>query len=311
LRPCGHWPFRMASTNPSSSAKQAQEALGTRLREVRKDAGLTGRALAAATGQHFTRVSKIENGVQAPTDDDIRNWCRACGADDQVPDLIATRRVVESAYLEFRRQSRAGMKRVVGPHTVGRYERTMLFRVYEHNVIPGLFQTAEYAEAMLRFWIMFLETPNDLGEAIAARMERQRVIYQRGKRLVVVLEEQALRTWFGNAETQAGQLDRLLAVMSLPNVSVGIIPMMAERACVASTGFWIFDAALVALETPTASIEVTRPQEIELYARMFEHLKTAALYGKPARALIQKTMDELAGLPAALGPQRRLGDQRG
>jgi hypothetical protein len=146
---------------------------------------------------------------------------------------------------------------------------------------------------MLSFWIDFLETPNDLDDAVATRMERQRVIYQRGKRFAVVLEEQALRTWFGDAETQAGQLDRLLAVMSLPNVSVGIIPLMTERAAVASAGFWLFDNMLVALETPTASIEVTRPQEIDLYGRMFEHLQAAAAFGKPARAIIGKVMDEL------------------
>lgn len=105
-------------TSPASSAKQAQEALGVRLRELRKDASLTARALAAATGQHYTRVSKIEHGVQAPSDNDVREWCRACAADDQVPDLLATLRAVESAYLEFRRQSRAGMKRVLGAHTL-------------------------------------------------------------------------------------------------------------------------------------------------------------------------------------------------
>lgn len=281
------------STNPSSTARQAQEALGVRLRELRKEAGLTGRALAAATGQHFTRVSKIEHGVQPPTERDIRSWCRTCGADDQVADLVTTLRTVESAYLEFRRQARAGMKRVLGAHTAALYEQSTLFRIYEHNVIPGLFQTADYTAAMLSFWIDFLQTPNDLNDAVAARMERQRVIYQRGKRFAVVLEEQALRTWFGDAETQAGQLDRLLAVMSLPTVSVGIIPLMAERAAVAAAGFWIFDNALVALETPTASIEVTRPQEIDLYGRMFEHLQASAVYGKPARAMVTRALDDL------------------
>jgi hypothetical protein len=281
------------TTNPSSAARQAQEGLGVRLREIRKDAGLSGRALAAATGQHYTRVSKIEHGVQPPSDQDIRAWCRACGAEDQAADLIATLRAVESAYLEFRRQSRTGMKRVLGAHTVALYEQTTLFRIYEHNVIPGLFQTADYSAAMLSFWIDFLETPNDLGAAVAARIERQRVIYQRGKRFAVVLEEQTLRTWFGDAETQAGQLDRLLAVMSLPNVSVGIIPLMTERAAVASAGFWIFDNVLVALETPTASIEVARPQEIDLYGRMFEHLQAVAVYGKAARALIAEVLGEL------------------
>jgi transcriptional regulator with XRE-family HTH domain len=281
------------TTGPSSSAKQAHEALGVRLRELRRDAGLTGRALAAALGWHFTRVSKLEHGVQAPTEADIRDWCRACRVDDQVPDLLATVRNVESAYLEFRRQARAGMKRVLGPHTVARYDRTSLFRIYEHNVIPGLFQTADYSAAMLTFWIKFLETPNDLDAAVAARMERQRVLYQRDKRFAVVLEEQALRTWFGTAETQAGQLDRLLAVMSLPTVSLGIIPMMTERPAVASAGFWIFDNVLAALETPTASIEVTRPQEIELYERMFDRLLAAAVHGKAARTLITNALDEL------------------
>ena len=281
------------NTSPSSSAKLAQEALGVRLRELRKDAGLTGRALATATGWHFTRVSKLEHGVQTPTDADIRAWCRACRADEQVTDLLATLRTVESAYLEFRRQARAGMKRVLGAHTLALYERTTLFRIYEHDVIPGLFQTADYTAAMLSFWIEFLETPNDLDAAVATRMERQQVLYRRDKRFVIELEEQALRTWFGTAETQAGQLDRLLAVMSLPAVSVGIIPMTTERPAVASAGFWLFDNSLVALEIPTASIEVTRPQEIELYARMFDRLLAAAVHGKAARRLIANVLGEL------------------
>lgn len=293
---CGSCRYPTVTTNPSnpsSSAKQAQEALGVRLRELRKDADLTARALAATTGQHFTRVSKIEHGIQPPTDKDIREWCRACGAEDQIPDLIATLRSVESAYLEFRRQSQAGMKRVLGAHTLARYERTKVFRIYEHNVIPGLFQAAEYCAAMLSFWINFLGIPNDIEDAVSSRIERQRVIYRGGKRFVAVLEEQAIRTWFGTAETQAGQLDHVLSIMSLPNVSLGIIPLMTERTAVGSTGFWIFDNAMVALETPTASIEVTRPQEVELYARMFEVLKTAAVYGPDARRLINQTLSEL------------------
>ncbi|MBA3338900.1 MAG: helix-turn-helix transcriptional regulator [Geodermatophilaceae bacterium] len=296
------------TTRPSSSDRQAREALGVRLRELRKDAGLHARVLASATGQHYTRVSKIEHGVQAPNDDDIRAWCRACGAEDQALDLIATLRSVESAYLEFRRQSRAGMKRVLGAHTLALYERTKLFRIYEHNVIPGLFQTAEYCAAMLSFWIGFLKTPDALGDAVAGRMERQRAIYNGGRRFVCVLEEQALRTWFGTAEIQAGQLDRLLALMSLSNVSLGIVPLMIERVAVGSTGFWIFDDTLVALETATASIEVNRPQEVEPYARMFEALKAPAVYGRAARELIAKAIDELSSRqPPPTTPAGSLG----
>ncbi|TWD80036.1 helix-turn-helix protein [Kribbella amoyensis] len=265
-----------------------------RLREIRKDAGLTGRALAAATGWHFTRISKIENGAQSPTDQDLRTWCGFCAAEEQVPDLIAQARAVESMYLEFKRQARAGLKQfMLAP--VPLYERTERFRIYEHHAVPGLFQTAEYMRAMLKFWFGFLDTRNDMDEAVEARMVRQGVLYQSSKTFSVVLEEAALSTRFGGSETLAGQLDRLLSVMSLPNVSIGIVPRNAERDVIGQAGFWIFDDKLVSLETPTASIEVTQPQEVSLYARMFDHLRRPALYGRDARRIIVGLQNELSG----------------
>lgn len=264
------------------------------MREIRLDAGLTARALAAATGQDHTRVSKLENGKQGPSDADIRAWCGACGAEDHVADLIAESRAIASAYLEFRRQARAGMKRVLGPHTPERYQRTESFRIYEHNAIPVLFQTPAYCAAMMSFWIGFLGTPDDLDAAVAERLAKQRFLDARGKRFCVLLEEQALRTWFGTADVHAGQLGRLLEVMALPAVSLGIIPLMTERSGVPSAGFWIFDESLVALETPSASIEVTRPGEIGLYTRLFGLLTQAAAYGADARALIVRALDELS-----------------
>lgn len=279
----------MTTNLSSSAAKQARQALGQRLRDIRKDAGLTARALAELTTQHYTRISKIENAVQSPTDQDIRDWCTACDAQPQTADLIATLRAVESAYLEYRRQSRAGMKRVLGAHTPSRYDQTTVFRIYEHNVIPGLFQTPDYAAAMLEFWIGFLNTPNDVDEAVAIRIQRQKVLNQPHKRFSALIEEQALRTWFGTAETQADQLEHLLEITTRPNISLGVIPLMTERQAVASAGFWIFDDSLVALETPTASIEVTQPQEIHLYTRMFDVLKNSAVYGHDAREIIRES----------------------
>ncbi len=196
--------------------------------------------------------------------------------------------------MEFRRQARAGMKRVLGPHTPERYASAATFRIYEHNAIPGLFQTAAYCAAMLSFWMEFLGTTDQLDAAVGERMKKQEVLQRPGKHFHVVLEEQALRTWFGAAEIHAGQLGRLLEVMALPSVSLGIIPMMAERSGVASAPFWIFDKALVALETPSAAIEVTRPEEIAVYTRMFAHLEAAALRGPDARALIVKALDEMS-----------------
>jgi hypothetical protein len=67
-----------------------------------------------------------------------------------VPDLIAQARAVESMYLKFKRQTRAGMKQFM-LIPVPLYERSVRFRIYEHHAIPGLFQTGEYMRAMLQF----------------------------------------------------------------------------------------------------------------------------------------------------------------
>lgn len=281
------------STSPTDATKKAREALGLRLREIRKDAGLTGRAFASAAGWHFTRVSKLENGVQAPSDDDIRTWCATCSADALVPDLIAQARAVESMYLEFKRQTRAGMKQLMlAP--VPLYERTNRFRNYEHHAIPGLLQTAGYMRAMLHFWFDFLDVHDDIDEAVRARLIRQDALYQPGKTFAFILEEAALYTWFGGPETMAGQLDRLLAATSLPNVSLGIVPRTTDRAVIGQTSFWIYDDTLVKLETATAAIEVTAPVEVGMYAKMFEHLARPAVYGKEARSLILAALDALA-----------------
>jgi hypothetical protein len=101
---------------------------------------------------------------------------------------------------------------------------------------------------VLPFWQEFLEAPNDVAAAVAARMARQ-VIHHTGKRFAVLLAEHALRSLVGTVETQIGQLDRLLAVMSLPSLCLGIIPLAAPRRPVASAGFWIFDKSVAALET--------------------------------------------------------------
>lgn len=249
--------------------------------------------LATATGWHFTKVSKLENGARSPSEDDIRAWCLACNATEQTADLVATVRNIEAMYVEYRRQMQAGQKHFQ-ESSIPLYERTSLFRVYDTTVMPGLFTTAEYAAAIFRFWAEFMHLSNDVDAAVAARMERQRVLYTGNRQFRFVIEEQALRTRVGDAEVMAGQLDRLLAVMSLPRVNVGIIPSTGERHSLAQGSFWIFDDSRVNVETVSASLAITQPREITLYSRVFELLQRSAVTGTEARRLITQAMRDLA-----------------
>ncbi|WP_425315850.1 helix-turn-helix domain-containing protein [Streptomyces olivoreticuli] len=47
----------------SSSVRQARQALGQRLREIRKDSGLTARALAALAGWHESKCSATRQRI--------------------------------------------------------------------------------------------------------------------------------------------------------------------------------------------------------------------------------------------------------
>jgi transcriptional regulator with XRE-family HTH domain len=273
--------------------RAARETLGARLGEIRRDAGLTGRALAASTGWHFTKVSKIENGARSPSEQDIRTWCQACGATDQTPDLIATVRNIQAMYVEHRRQLSSGLKHLQ-ESSIPLYQRTGLFRVHETTVVPGLLTTAEYAATIFRFWTGFMNVPDDVDAAVAARMERQKVLYNGDRQFIFVLEEQTLYTRVGGTDVMAGQLDRLLAVMSLPRISLSIIPRDAERQSLALGSFWIFDNSRVNVDTVSASLAITQPREIALYTRVFERLQRSAVSGTDARQLIAQAIKNLA-----------------
>lgn len=281
------------TTDPSSSVVQARKELGARLRQLRKSAGLTGQDIADATGQHFIRVSRIENGGQAPTERIIRDWCAACGAGDQIPDLIATARTVESAYQEWARLSRAGMRRLGELHSIVTYRRTTTFRIHEPIVMPGIFQTEAYIREMLTFWYAFLNAPDDTDATVTTKAERTATALHPTKRIAVVLGEQALLTRFGTVDDHADQLTHLLSLMRLPFVSIGVIPADVQRRAIATIGFWIFDNNAVALETPTAAIKVTRPKEIGLYVAIFNKLQAEAVHGDKARRLIARVLASL------------------
>ena len=274
----------------SNQAEQARNALGARLRELRKDAGLTGRELANLAGWQCSKVSRIEHGQRNASEDDIRLWCRHCAAEDQIPDLIATVRHIEAMWIEWRRQLRSGTKARQG-QSLRLYEKTHVFRVFHPNVVWGTLQTAEYATALLRQVVAYHEIPDDIESGVAARMERQQFLYRGARRYNVILGEQALLTNVGGPDVMRGQMDRLLAVLSLPRLSLGIIPAKAPTEIWPGNSFIMFDERTVMVETYSAELTVTQPAEIALYAKAFALLQRSAVYGQSARDLVVQALN--------------------
>lgn len=211
---------------------------------------------------------------------------------DQVDELIMAARDIEVMYVEWRRRLRTGI-RARQEKSISIEGETELFRWYEPVLVPGLLHTAEYAAAVMRRVVDFYEIPDDVDAGVSARMERQQILYRPGRRFHFVLAEQALRTFVGDRDVMAGQMDRLLSVMSMARVRLGIIPAHAPY-MVPSNQFIAFDDRLVHVEAISAEIAVTQPREIALYLRAFAVLADAAVYGSAARGLITSELHQLA-----------------
>ncbi|MCK9870037.1 helix-turn-helix transcriptional regulator [Nocardiopsis dassonvillei] len=278
----------------SDQVRRAKEAFGERLREIRKDASLSGRDLAAATGMHFTKVSRLEHGKQNPSETDIRSWCTACGAEDQTRELVATLRGIEGMWVEWQRHMKGGLKHL--QQTFDRFhEGAEVVRSYESIVVPGILQTPEYGRAVLRIADDFYGAGGQVEEAVNVRMDRRKFLYQGQQRFLFVVEFWALGTRFGDKDVMRAQMERLLAVTTMPNVSFGVIPPDVVRRMWPGEGVWIFDSDVAVVETTTAEIQVTQPREVELFLRSFDRLREHAVYGDGARALIRRAIRELDG----------------
>ncbi|MET8611918.1 MULTISPECIES: helix-turn-helix domain-containing protein [Streptomyces] len=278
----------------SSSVQQARETLGKRLREIRQDSGLTARQLASRAGWHESKCSRIENGRTAPSDDDLRMYTLHCGATGQTADLIATARNIDGAYVEWRRMERSGLRRAQ-ESVLPLWERTLRFRAYSSWLIPGPFQTRGYITALLRSIRDRRAVPDDLEAAVQVRVDKQRLLHDGRRRFAVVLEESTLRHRIGGPETMAGQLGHLLSLASLPNVSLGVIPLSADRSALWPVeDFWIFDEGQVNVELVSAFLTITQPHEVGTYGRTFSALADLAVHGAPARALIASAIASCA-----------------
>lgn len=70
----------------------------------------------------------------------------------------------------------------------------------------------------------FHGTPDDVADAVAARMQRKRLVESGTHRYIAILEEAVLRPVIGDAEVMAGQLGYLLEATTLPGLSLRVIP---------------------------------------------------------------------------------------
>lgn len=275
----------MPELQPSQAAKQA---LGVRLRDLRLDAGLSGVELAARTGFSASKVSRAENGRKNLPEADLRTWAMACGAEDQLPELIAARREVELMWLAYRQRLKLGQKAI---QAQGRsdFDGVNLARIYESLHVPGILQTLEYARTQRLVWARLHGlSADDVDDAARNRLTMQPLVTRGGgPAFAFILEATALYNVLGNAQVMGEQYDLLIRAASRPHVSLGIVPLGVTRRLFPGEGFYLFDEGRVWQEFWSGAFQTSQMAEVTYFVKVFTMLRVHAVYGAAATEEIE------------------------
>jgi hypothetical protein len=100
-------------------------------------------------------------------------------------------------------------------------ERTAnTIRTFETRVIPALFQTDDYARALLTS----IMSPDDIDEALRAQTERKTLFDRRNPpHIFLVIDEVALRRKIGSPDIAREQLAHLLRLSERPEISIQVL----------------------------------------------------------------------------------------
>ncbi|MEU3103166.1 helix-turn-helix domain-containing protein [Streptomyces griseoflavus] len=281
-----------------SERRERTKVLGARLRGLRAEAGLTGAVLAQRAGVGQPTVSKVETGRMVPSADVLERLSRALGLDEptagEVRELLAAVEAASDSDQPTSGTTPAGM-------TVDEEVRSaQLVRSFQCVVLPAMLQTAEYARHV--FESAPTAMSGEVGRAVAARVDRQSVLYEPGRESVFVLTEAVLRTWPGTPALMLAQLDRLLAVESLSTVRLGVIPWRRPVPVLPRHGFTLCDRRAVVVENFSGERVSDDADEVAAYEETFGRFERAAVFGGEVRELLVRVMKEFRDLGDAVTP---------
>ncbi|MET9791423.1 helix-turn-helix domain-containing protein [Streptomyces canus] len=278
-----------------SERRERMKALGARLRGLRADAGLTGAVLAQRAGVGQPTVSKVENGRMVPSVDVLGRLSHALDLDEassrEVHDLLVA---VEAAPDEQDTDEASGDLAPVGVVLDDVVRSARLIRSFQCVVLPAMLQSAEYARHV--FDSAPNASPEAVARAVAARVERQSLLYEPGRESVFVLTEGVLRTWPGRPALMLAQVDRLLAVESLSTVRLGVIPWRRPVPVMPRHGFTLCDRETAVVESFRGERVVDDVSQVAAYRDLFSRFEEAAVFGSEVRKLLLQVMTDFRDL---------------
>ena len=270
------------------------------MRAARREAGLTGTALAEKLnkpGQPWSqsKVSKIEAGRQMPTEEEVRAWADALGADPSRLMAIQERASWEYSVFRDAFEEEDGAAALQRAYAAAESAATKVFS-FHPTVVSGLCQTAAYATALMKLVggpVDHGASEDDVDRMIAARMRRGPILYEPGREVTVLIAEASLHARIGGSAVMRAQLEHIAGLATSAKATVGVIPL-SEFPVVVGHGWYQRDQ-VVTVEAAGGDLEIADPVEVARYERWAEVLRSVALTGAEAAELCSSIARDVHG----------------
>ncbi|MGH3837128.1 MAG: helix-turn-helix domain-containing protein [Pseudonocardiaceae bacterium] len=261
--------------------------LGEALREIMKQAGLTGKQAAQMLDVTPSYVSMLLAGKRGASEVDIAAFlgvCRVKGPERER--LLALCREQDTPGWFQQHGSRLPKQLVT---LIDHENKAVAISDFEATLVPGLLQTGEYARAVISR--IANVPPGEVNDRVAARLARQSLFSrERPARFAFYLHESALRLPVGGPAVMAEQLRHLHRMSARSYLTLRVLPVaLGAHAAMAGT-FRLMEFAefkpVAYLESETTSVFLEKPEEIQAYRNILGALADTALGEGQSRELI-------------------------
>lgn len=213
---------RMPPDGREPSPTVRRRRLGTELRRLREERGLSAEEVARRLEWGKTRPLYLENARgQRPDPNDVALLCDVYEVTGDARDELI--QLARDGRLRGWWHPYSKMLAPVYSTYIGLEAEAAAIRAFQPLVIPGLAQTQDYARALTRGLTTL--TDDEIEQRVRVRTERQRVLTAADPvQLNVVLDEAAIRRAVGGPDVMRAQLEHLAALAKRPNVTVQVVP---------------------------------------------------------------------------------------
>jgi transcriptional regulator with XRE-family HTH domain len=280
--------------------RRARVALTAALRQARRDADLTGAALAQRLGAGWgqPKVSKIESGRQLPTTTEIRAWAQATATNPDQLLALYGRALHEYETLRDSYNAEGGPDRQQDAHAAVEHAATLI-NGFQANIVHGLLQTPAYARNLLHLPGGPKDhgaTDDEIDRMVAARMRRAAVLYEPGRQITLIVGEAALHNRVGSTEVMTEQRDHIARLASTAtHATIAIVPFTAFPVLVHHG--WDQRDNIVTVETTAGDLEIADPTEVAKYERWARLLLESAATGDDAVHLCRQITEVSTAKP--------------